>query len=594
MTFIKKTLSVLLSFSILISALFVQLSFNVSAASQKGVVVNINDSLNIREEAKKSSKSLGKIYNGYSVQVNGEGTGDTVTDSDISGSPSSNKWYNITYNGITGWVSSLYINIIPDYTYDGNFENHISAFPESYKPYLRELHAQYPNWRFYPDNINMTLEEAVTQQVIDIRKLTSADVSWRYMGAGGYDWSTGTWMQPEPKYYAASREVVRYYMDPRSYLNSVSVFAFLPQNYDANAQTEAGVQKIIKGTFMEKNYNDPNDTAYGGSYSKVLMAAAKASNVNPYVLAATIIQEQGTAGTSPLISGNYGGYENLYNFFNVGATGSTKEEIYKNGLSRARTEKWTTRSASIIGGASFCANNYINANQNTYYYMNFNVKEPSRLWHQYAQAIHDTYSKASKVSASYKDLTDAEISFLIPVYKNMPSEVSKEPEKNGKMNNYYFNSISVSGLTPSFNKFTYNYDLNVWGDTNINVTVPENATYVGATSFSLNMGQNTVVLTVKSQSGYTNNYTLNVRADKACTITVNGTNTATPSYKKGDTNGDGQINGRDLANVQMHILSVKALTGSGFTAADTNGDGQINGRDLANVQMDILGVKKLN
>ena len=77
MTFIKKVLSVLLSFSILISALFVQLSFNVSAASQKGVVVNINDSLNIREEAKKSSKSLGKIYNGYSVQVNGEGTGDT-------------------------------------------------------------------------------------------------------------------------------------------------------------------------------------------------------------------------------------------------------------------------------------------------------------------------------------------------------------------------------------------------------------------------------------------------------------------------------------------------------------------------------------
>ena len=73
------------------------------------------------------------------------------------------------------------------------------------------------------------------------------------------------------------------------------------------------------------------------------------------------------------------------------------------------------------------------------------------------------------------------------------------------------------------------------------------------------MGQNTVVLTVKSQSGYTNNYTLNVRADKACTITVNGTNTATPSYKKGDTNGDGQINGRDLANVQMDILGVKKL-----------------------------------
>ena len=31
------------------------------------------------------------------------------------------------------------------------------------------------------------------------------------------------------------------------------------------------------------------------------------------------------------------------------------------------------------------------------------------------------------------------------------------------------------------------------------------------------------------------------------------------TYKKGDTNGDGKINGRDLANIQMDILGKKKL-----------------------------------
>ena len=45
--------------------------------------------------------------------------------------------------------------------------------------------------------------------------------------------------------------------------------------------------------------------------------------------------------------------------------------------------------------------------------------------------------------------------------------------------------------------------------------------------------------------------------------------------------------------MQMHILGIKALSGEAFTRADTNSDGKINGRDLANVQMHILGIKTL-
>ena len=447
MTYIKKSLSFLLVISLLISSMFLQFSFNVSAETRQGIV--IADTLIIREKANKGSKELGSIPGGTTVQINSETKGQTITET-----VSSDVWYNITYNGIKGFVSGVYITLVPEYNNDPDFEKNISVFPESYKPYLRTLHAQYPNWRFTPDNINMTLDEAVALEgTSKLIYYTDGSVSRRSMGLGGYDWKTKKWAQPESGYYVASREVVKYYMDPRTYLNTSSIYAFLPQNYDSASQTEEGVKKIIKGTFLENGYSDPKDTAYGGSYSKVLMAAAQSSGVNPYVLAATIIQEQGSAGTSPLISGNYAGYEGLYNFFNVRASGNTKDQIYASGLTYARTKGWTTRSASIIGGAKFCANNYVSAKQNTYYYMNFNVKNPSSISHQYAQAIHDTNSKAAGVAKSYKDMTDADLNFLVPVYNNTSSEASAAPTKNSKRNNYYFSSISVSGLMPSFSMF---------------------------------------------------------------------------------------------------------------------------------------------
>lgn len=605
MTSIKRLLSVLLVFTVLISAVSIQFSLNVSALSSKGTVAA--DSLNIRPDANTSGKSLGKVPGGATVTLNGEKKGQNVSD----GGKSSDVWYNITYGSITGWVSSLYINPIPDYTPDASFESQIAAFPESYKPYLRDLHAQYPNWKFYPDNINLTFNEAVELEIPanEYDKYTGHKVvgnnskkSWFSLGFGAYNWQTGQWVAKDDKWYVASREVVRHYMDPRNYLNSAAVYAFLPQVYNEATQNEEGLNKVIKGTFLESGYNDPNDMTYGGSYAKVLMAAAKASNVSPYILAGIIIQEQGVKGTSFMISGTYGGEGHplygYYNFFNVDTYGDTDAQKAERGLGKAKAQGWNTRSASIIGGASFCANNYLGVGQNTYYYMNFNVKQPDRLWHQYATNIQDTYGKAQNLSKSYTDFKEAELDFMIPVYKDMPAETYALPEQNDNLNNYYISGLAVttpgtaSNLNPSFYMYQNTYDLNVWDNTTLKVSVPAGAQYVGAKSFALNVGQNSVVLTVKSQTGYFNDYIINVKADKACTFTIDAP--AATAYMRGDVNGDGTINGRDLANVQMHILNVRLLTGNSFTYADTNGDGVINGRDLANVQMDILGVRKLN
>lgn len=545
-------------------------TFGVAAAN---VVYYVKGSdVNVREDATTTSKSLGKLSYVY-VTKNGEKQG---TDGYV--------WFNITYGDITGYIRSDFIEEIPVVT-DQSFEEQLKAFPDSYKDYLRRLHTVYPNWKFYADNIDMTLDEAAKLELV--RKVTDyKSLSWRSMDLGSYDWGSGEWVSKENgRWYYVSREVIKYYMDPRNFLNANSIYTFLQQAYDPVHQTEAGLRKVISGTFLERGYDGDSN-----AYVRDIMTAASESGVNPYILAATIIQEQGVNGTSNLISGTYQGYEGYYNFFNVGAS-ETNPVIL--GLERAKLEGWNTRSKSIIGGAKFCGNSYVSAGQNTYFYMNYNIKDPDRIWHQYATAVHNASASGEKLAETYAELKDAELDFLIPVYKDMPSAVSAIPEKNEKLNNYYFNSISATGLTPSFNRFTYSYDLRVTGDTTVRVTLPSGASYAGAASYQLKAGNNTVVLSVKSQTGYINDYYIYVDADRNCTLYVDSSGNA-PAVTNGDTNGDGIINGRDLANVQMHILNVKLLSGDGFTAGDTNKDGIINGRDLANVQMHILGVKKLN
>lgn len=540
--------------------------------------INTSD-VAVHKDASESSVVCGKLSN-VRVTKNGEKTG-------ADGS----LWYNITCNDITGYVRREFIKEVT--IESDSFEKQLAAFPESYRSYLTELHKIYPNWKFYADNIDMTLDEAVLLELG--RKVTDLkNLSWRSMDLGSYDWGSNKWVSMENgRWYYVSREVIKYYMDPRNFLNSDYIYTFLQQSYDPTWQTEEGLKKIVAGTFLERGYSDPKDTAYGGSYIKVLMAAAKESGVNPYILAGTIIQEQGVNGATGLISGTYGGYSGYYNFFNIGANGNNPTV---NGLERAKLEGWNTRSKSIIGGAKFCGEKYVAVGQDTYFYMNYNIKEPNRIWHQYATAVHNAADSGKKLASTYSELKTAELSFHIPVYKNMPSSVSAIPEKSDKLNNYYFNSISVSGLTPSFDIFTYSYDLKISSDTALNLTFPSGASYAGEDKYPLKQGNNRVVLSVKSETGYINSYVVAIDAEKDCTLYIDS-GSGTPPIKKeilcGDTNGDGNINGRDLANVQMHILNVKSLSGDGFTAGDTNSDGTVNGRDLANIQMHILGVKLL-
>lgn len=609
MNILHKLSSLILSFTILTVTALCCCGITASAENRIGYVDATG--VNMREKPTTSSKAVMSGLSHVTVTIIGE-------EKDSSGV----LWYKVNYDGKTGYICSVYqgatlVKIIEPAT-DKSFEDKLKAFPESYRSALRTLHAVYPNWVFIADNIDMTLDEAV---VLETPKPNSATPityklidnynksSWFSTGYGAYSYDTGKWDIYDARYYMASRELVRYYMDPRNFLNADYIYMFM-QQYNTDEPKTDGLRKVVAGTFLNTD-----------EYIDILMQASKASNINPNVLAAKIIQEQGSKGISGLISGTYSfpvsadsdkkvtGY---YNYFNYSAYGKTESDKIVNGLRFAYDMGWSSPLKSIVGGAQRYESDYAARGQLNFYYMDYNIKNPKQINHQYATAVYDARSKAAPLKKSYAEDFDSNLKFSIPVYKNMGA-VAELPAQTDKLNNYYFNSISVSGLTPSFSKFTYSYDLKIGSnaavkDRTVKVTVPSGAAYTGAKHFKLIKGENTVTLTVKAQTGYTTDYKISVLSDKACVLYVDSGSgitlvapdsetepSPTPEVKVmcGDTNGDSKINGRDLANVQMHILEVKLLTGDGFKGGDTNGDGKINGRDLANVQMHILGVKTL-
>ena len=588
-------------------------------------------------------------------------------------------WYNITYtfDGVTytGYVREDLIKVTTYVITPPNeeeeeivyksFEEQLAEFPENYHPYLTALHEQYPNWVFTADNISITYAEAIALENIFPRKLVENQyLSWRSMENGAFNWNTGAYAVTDGRWYGASREVIAYYMDPRNFLNTNDAYIFMKQSYDVNSQSIVGLRELLKGRFMANNYVDANDMTFGGDFALVIMEAARQAGVNPYILASILIQEQGTNGSEFAHGIKYNAtlgivatesntlpshtVVTVYNYFNFGVSGTTESEKLQNGAKYAYNAGWTTRSASIIGGAKKYADGYVNGNptnpyynQDTYFYKNYNILNPSKIYHQYAQNVSDQVSTASFLRKMYTDDKTTHLVFRIPVYKNnsLPETALKQPEKTANQNNYFFNTIEVEGLTPTFSRYTYSYALQIEADTTVYVNVPETASIISEMTYNLVKGDNKVVLTVKSATGYTNDYTINVNALADCVLTITtekptpppppedgdgegtgdgGTTTdpenpggeggedggdekpdyVTPPVEpviiKGDINNDGLISVSDQAAIRLHVLNIITLTDNAFNAADINNDGIISVSDQAAIRLHILVIIKLN
>ena len=342
--------------------------------------------------------------------------------------------------------------------YDGDLmaADETQAFPADYQSALNALHQAHPNWVFKPVYVGDTFDYAVGQQMaVASRALVSTyyNECFRSMLDRDYNWQTNTWKAWEPGWAGASEETVRYYMDPRNFLNENDIFMFESLTYE-KYQEEDVVEAALANTFMA-NTNVPGEEY---TYAWLFCWIGEKYDINPVALASRVRQEQG-AGTSDLISGKYSGYEGLYNYFNIQATGSTKDEIIKNGLKEAKTGStimmpdgtvssgaWDTPSKAVIGGSLKFANLYILKNQNTLYAQKFDYdgKYNGKYWHQYMTNIMAPYSEGNQVRRSYSKSGQMENSFvfLIPVYDERPSSSPKPQER--KNQNSCLKSLTVN------------------------------------------------------------------------------------------------------------------------------------------------------
>jgi putative uncharacterized protein (fragment) len=482
---------------------------------------------------------------------------------------------------------------------DSEFEKEMTkqGFPESYKSKLRQIHSEYPKWVFKAMHTDMTWEEAIRNESVVGRNLVTRESisSWKSIESGAYDWANSSWATFDgTKWMAASEGIVRYYMDPRNFLDSSNVFQFLKQNYDSNTQVASGVETLVKSTFMEskstgnistipvegsgsgnskgsgsgastsapgvylgvapnyikdanikfespggvameptpaaiedtqpapQNNNDGGSTqAEGKTYVDMIMSAAIQSNVNPYVLASMLIQEQGVKGTSGLISGTTSPYEGYYNFFNIQAYHSGDQTATQRGLwwasqSGSYLRPWNSREKAIIGGAMYYGEKYVHAGQNTFYLKKFNVQGSDPYKHQYMTYVEAAASEGVKLSRAYTaEMKNTKLEFSIPIYKEMPGDLAKKPEGGGSPNNKLA-SLSVEGQTisPSFNADTNTYDLIVdQSVSGINVSasgMDSKASVSGTGNIDLTQTNTQVTVSVRAENGSVRKYVINV------------------------------------------------------------------------------------
>ena len=150
--------------------------------------------------------------------------------------------------------------------------------------------------------------------------------------------------------------------------------------------------------------------------------------MDPYFIASRLIQEQGRDGTTLSRGCEYNDTV-IYNPFNINARGNSQEEIIQNASQYAYEQGWDTLEKALIGGVEFIKEGYINVGQNTLYLQKFDiVDQDGELYvNQYMQNLLAPQSEARNMREIYEtsNTVDSAINFIIPLYENMPEEVSE-------------------------------------------------------------------------------------------------------------------------------------------------------------------------
>ena len=526
-----------------------------------------------------------------------------------------------------------------------------AGFPESYFPYLDELHARYPNWKFEALKIDLDYSTVASlESSVGVSLIQGNEVGHRSTAGGSYNYYTDTWnVLDGSNWYAANYATVSYYMDPRLYLKPDYIFMFEKLTYDSNYHTSDKVKNILSTTKLGN---------YDSNYVNYYMEAAGKYNVSPLHLASRTRQEIGS--TTSVISGewfDYNGiwYHNLYNAYNIGAySGSDnwkKGLIYANGGEEGYEKStyygrpWNTLKKAIIGGAEFISDGYINNNQYTEYLQKFNVYNGKGKVgvHQYMTNLRAPLSEASSTYSTYNSFNMLNSSFVfnIPVYNNM-EKMYVLPSPNNPNN--YLRELKVNGSSVTgFDGATTSYDVYVSSSTssvslsaktvNSGSKISGSISGTGSASGSVNVneGNNAIKVSVTAQNGSVKTYTVNVHREKSNTNT--GTNTdlysvvtksgykinsnyvsgisigtkassVINSIKKNDANATVVVKNSSGKTIESDFIgtgsTVEITDGDKKTTltvviyGDVSGDGKINGVDSLLIKKHILGISKLS
>lgn len=329
---------------------------------------------------------------------------------------------------------------------NSNNNNGIDAFPESYKVLLNKLVQEtgHSNWKFkafYTD--------------IDWKELTNGQNENKCLRNTVYKNNPSNWFcsanakhlangKCGDGYYCASPKAVSYFLDPRNFLTEITIFQFLNLGYD-NSESIEVIQEALNGSFME------GTAANGERYANIIYDASQASGESALSIVTRIYQEIGkrSPGDVPnMVSGKDSTYPNTYNFFNYGATDGTGAQ--KRGLAYADSAGWHDPRTALVEGAKLIANGYTKAGQNTKYTFKFDVvgSEYKELYsHQYMTNLRDPTNQSKLLYDEYVEdgLLNNSLTFIIPIYKNMPT-YNKLPSNLSGSELYY---VSPTYKAPS-------------------------------------------------------------------------------------------------------------------------------------------------
>lgn len=287
------------------------------------------------------------------------------------------------------------------------------------KSLIQDLQRKHPNWTFKVEYTGLDWNEVINAEH---QGHTTSAPSNLIPSGSNYG---GLWIceicetqKYDSGLYCASKEALEYMMDPRNSVNETDLFQFMELSgyNDSDSNSVKDNLMRVKKDWVSSDCID------------AMVEAGNTYKISPYFLLAKMMEEQ--SSTSPLYTGQgyNGSYQGFYNLYNVGATGSGKDNVIKNGLAYSAGQGWNTKRLSILGGAEVLANGYIGQGQDTLYYQKYDVIGDSKYTHQYQQNVLGAQNAGTFLKKYCPE--NGKYSFIIPLYKNMPKTKCPRPATN--------------------------------------------------------------------------------------------------------------------------------------------------------------------